>query len=221
MIPALAIRGYGHGSGVWNPESTRFLVNIPKNASSFLLSWANRHGWLTGYALEFDTVEEVLIVLRDPVERWISGLCQYIRGFILNVHGPNGPVFPGQPITKNDYAMTADDFITQYTDVTERLIFDVISRFDDHTWPQWEILQGLPHCQHTWFYLDHNFEDRFSQYMGWPILNDLDYNRGNEHPDIDKLQHFFNQRLTARPELQNRVKEHYAKDYELISKVIQ
>jgi hypothetical protein len=224
------IRNYIPGSGLiklrrgikQGVNDDRFLVNVPKNASSYLYSWTTYHEWQVAKAEDMFQTKELVAVLRNPLDRWISGFSQYITSYILNVYGPNGPLYPGidEP-TEHDNAWSGDDFVSMYNPLVERLIFDVISRFDDHTWPQWEILQGLPQCQHTWFYLDHNFEDRFSQYMGWPILNNLDYNRGTDNPDVDKLQYFFNQRLRARPELKNRVKEHYAKDYELIRKVIQ
>jgi len=185
-----------------------------------VLSWANANGWIAGNCWEFGSVKEVLVILRDPVDRWISGIAQYINGFILNVHGPNGPIFPGEPITELDYAMDAEQFIQQYTDVTERLIFDVISRFDDHVWPQWEILQGFPNCEKKWFFLDDNLVDNLSSYLGWPVINGLDRNQGSTNINNKKLQDFFRQRLQIRPELAQRIRRHYQKDYELIARVI-
>lgn len=220
MRAVLESRGFGYGSGVWSPDSTQFLANIPKNASSFLLSWANHHGWYAGYVDDFDTLDEIIVVLRDPLDRWISGISQYINSFILSTHGPNGPVFPGETITEFDYAMDAGEFIKQYTDVSERLIFDVISRFDDHVWPQWEIIDGFPSCKTTWFYLEPEFDDKIGNYLQWTQIKGLDRNSGTSTANTNQLQNFFQQKLKARPELAERVKKHYAKDYELISRVI-
>jgi len=220
VIPALEPRGFGHGSGIWNPDSTKFFVNIPKNASSFVLFWGNSHGWIAGNCWEFKTLNEMLVILRDPMDRWISGIAQYINGFILSVHGPNGPIFPDDPITGLDYVMNAEQFIAQYTDVTERVIFDVISRFDDHVWPQWEILDGLPDCKKKWFLMDDHLESNLSSYLGWSIRDGLDRNQGSANNNCRILQDFFRQRLKKRPELAERIIKHYRKDYELVAKVI-
>ena len=220
MISALEIRGYGHGSGIWNPESTKFLVNIPKNASSFLLIWANRHGWLAGKSSEFDSVEEVLIVLRDPIDRWISGISQYIVTYIQSVCGPNGPVFDGTTATKQDYFLSSDQFVEQYTDLTERILFDAASRFDDHVWPQSELIDGLlPNVSRTYFYLDQNLNRNIADYLGFNNHDDLDRNQGSDNPEQKKIQEFFRNRLLKRPELRQRLMRHYQNDYDLIGSV--
>lgn len=217
MIPALEYRGYGHGSGIISPDHLQFIVNVPKNASSFVVDWGSRNGWRAALIEHCPRIQETVIILRDPVERWISGIAQYLRGFILSVHGPNGPIFPGEKVTEIDYPMGVDTFVAQYTDVVERLIFDVISRFDDHVWPQCEIIEGLPECRRTWFYMDNNLEQRLSRYLGWPLVDGLDRNRGDNDLNNRGLQEFFKQRLQQRPELEQRLRQHYKKDYELIA----
>ena len=158
------------------------------------------------------------MILRDPIERWISGIAQYINSYILSVHGPNGPIFPGELCTKYDYGMDARTFIDQYTDVTERLFFDVISRFDDHVWPQHEIIKDiLPEVPHKYFMLDHEFDQKIQQYLGWTPATGLDRNQGSANDDNALLQNFFRERLTQRPELQERLRRHYSDDYLLLS----
>ena len=46
----LANKGYTHGSGLTNPDRTKFIVNIPKNASSFLLNWSQENRWTVAHA---------------------------------------------------------------------------------------------------------------------------------------------------------------------------
>jgi len=53
-------------------------------------------------------------------------------------------------------------------------------------------------------------------YLGFEKFDDLDRNRGTDHPTIKELQEFFRLRLNIRPKLAERVKSHYYKDYEYI-----
>lgn len=219
MIPALCNRGFGYGSGIVDPDNEIFIVNIPKNASSYVLSWAQCHGWRATLAEHAGTVKEMVVLLRDPVQRWISGMAQYVNTYILSVRGPNGPVFPDEAITKHDYTMDADMFIKQYTDLTERLIFDNASRLDDHVWPQREIVQDLlPGVTRRYFRVDHELNSKLAQHLGWRMIDNLDHNAGHNNPNIKMLQEFFQQRLRDRPELQTRLVRHYAHDYDLLSR---
>lgn len=220
MISALAHRGFGYGSGVLDPGGRVFIVNMPKNASSYVLDWAQRQGWSAALADHATDVREMIVLLRDPVSRWIAGIAQYINTYILSVHGPNGPVYPGETVTEHDYFMTAQQFVQQYTDATERLIFDVISRFDDHVWPQCELVQDLlPGVRRRYFLVDQDLTDRLAQYLGWPIYVDLDRNSGDCNSNIKVLQDFFRFRLHTRGELLERLRRHYHKDYALLDMV--
>jgi hypothetical protein len=221
MIPALSNRGFGHGSGVLSPDGSRFILNIPKNASSFVLDWARRHDWKAALAQDVTAAQEMIVLLRDPVERWISGIAQYVNTYILSVHGPNGPVFPGEQITDLDYAMGPMEFIEQYTDVTERLIFDNAARFDDHVWPQSEIAQDvLPGVPRRYFRVDHDLERSISQYLGWRPMPGLDRNAGHAVPHMELLQNFFRTRLEMRPELVGRLRRQYQQDIDLMLEVL-
>jgi hypothetical protein len=221
MIPALANRGFGHGSGIISPDHRIFIVNIPKNASSYLFDWGNHYGWRAALAQDFNGVQEVFIFLRDPMDRWVSGMAQYVKTYILSVYGPNGPVFPGEIITEKDYAMDAQSFITQYNDVVERLIIDNASRFDDHVWPQCEIIDGvLPGVNRRYFRVGQDIENNLARSLGWKPVKNLDRNSGDSDPDTQILQEFFRQRLTTRPEIATRIRKHYAQDFELIAQVL-
>jgi len=220
MIPALVSRGFGWGSGVVDPSHQRFLVNIPKNASSYMLNWAVEHRWRAALAENHPNVSEMIVILRDPVDRWISGISQYISTYIQSVHGPNGPVFDTREITRHDYFLSADQFIQQYTDLTERLFMDAASRFDDHVWPQSELINGiLPGARRVYFYLDQDLDKHIAQYLDFREITGLDRNQGSNNPDQRKIQDFFRDRLRTRPELVQRLERHYQSDYDLIKSV--
>lgn len=219
----LARRGYGYGSGMLSPDCRQFIVSIPKNASSLLVDWSTRNGWsaaIVGDNCSWDKCQEFIIVLRDPLQRWISGIAQYINTYILSVVGPNGPIFPGDTVTDFDREMSADDFINNYNQNTERLLFDVIFQFDDHVWPQVDFFQNLmPEIPRTYFYMDEKFTDRIAHHLNIELESDLDRNSSQDNANMKKLQEFFINRLSVRPELKDRIIKAYSRDYQLINTI--
>lgn len=220
MIPALEHRGFGYGSGLLSPDCTQFIINIPKNASSYMVDWAVKHKWSSatvGDACSWDKVSEMIVILRDPTQRWISGICQYLNTYILSVSGPNGPIFPGDPVTKHDWTMDADQFLDFYNQTTERLIFDVINRFDDHVWPQYEFFENLlPEVPRKYFFMDTSFDHKIAEYLNFEPFSHLDRNSSMSNVNMQKLNAFFVAKLQDRPELKKRVALAYARDYEII-----
>jgi hypothetical protein len=223
MIPQLVDRGFGYGSGTLSPELSQFIVNIPKNASSYMLDWARRHQWMTTVADDHsDTITEMIVILRDPLDRWVSGIVQYLNTYILSPQGPNGPVFPDEPYSPHNWPMDAVQWIDAYNQTTERLIFDVVNRFDDHVWPQHEFFEDLlPAVKRKYFLLDRNFDTAIADYLGFAPYSDLDSNSASSNANMRLLQKFFVDRLQQRPDLAQRVIKAYAKDYELIARTKQ
>lgn len=220
MIQQLSKRGYGYGSGFLNPDHSQFIVSIPKNASSYLLDWCNHHGWssaMLGDSCNWNNVKEIIIVLRDPLSRWVSGIGQYITSYVLNVTGAySWDTGPGP----DDQFMSSDEFIANYNPVVERLLFDNLERHDDHVWPQIEFFENLlPKVQRKYFYIDQTFNSKFGEYLNFEHIDGLDSNRGNTNPHTEKVQQYIKHRLNIRPELQQRVIDAYARDYKLIQEV--
>ena len=217
MIEQLASRGYGYGSGILSPDHNQFLVNIPKNASSYMLDWANRHGWTSAVVVQNNSIKEMIVCVRNPVQRWISGVGQYLTSYVLNVTGAySWETGPGP----DDQQISADDFVANYNQVVERLLFDNLSRLDDHVWPQIEFFENLlPTVPRKFFYIDQDFDQCIGEYLGFSPADNLDRNRADTNPNTHKIQTFIRHRLNIRPELEQRVRKAYARDYELIKKV--
>jgi len=217
VIEQLASRGYGYGSGILSPDHDRFLVNIPKNASSYMLDWANRHGWTSAVVVQSNDIKEIIVCVRDPVQRWISGVGQYLTSYVLNVTGVySWETGPGP----DDQQISGDDFVANYNQVIERLLFDNLARLDDHVWPQIEFFENLlPTVPRKFFYIDQDFDQRIGEYLGFLPVHNLDRNRADSNLDTHKIQTFIRHRLNIRPELEQRVRKAYARDYELIKQV--
>ena len=218
-------RGFGYGYGHLSPGNTKFLVSIPKNASSFLSEATVQNGW-TGAIVSNNSneynVQEMIVVLRDPLERWISGFAQYLQTYILYPFGPNTPKLENEQPTAFDYDMTVLQLQEQYTQFTERLIFDVINRFDDHVWPQCDMFKNLlPRVPRKYFYIDNNFNEKISQYLDLDLNNVSNLNNSENNQVLKDIQKFFRERLTVRPELARRICNSYAEDYKLIEQIRQ
>ena len=63
-----------------SPDLTNIWINIPKNASSFIQKVLTDNGWKEPpkYLVQnlLDSSIEKTIILRDPVQRWISGFSE-------------------------------------------------------------------------------------------------------------------------------------------------
>lgn len=143
-----------------NPDRCLIYVNIPKNASS----WTKHHmpGALFNYltktfytdpGLSFSQIPRwpsgplavsYLVILRDPIDRWITGLAQYLNGWA-----------PDHPLHINN--------------IDWNMVFDKVV-FDSHTQPQCDFIQGIDHDHTFWLRCDQtlatNFAKVFEQFTG-------------------------------------------------------
>jgi hypothetical protein len=223
----LACRGYGYGSGFINADHDMFFLNIPKNASSYLATVLPQCGWTSAQwypeedprhqDISWHQVQHLVVALRHPWRRWISGVAQYIHTYILNPRGYNNPlpIDFGPGLTGD--VMWAQEFIDSYSPIVERLIFDNLSRLDDHVWPQNEFFQNLLiTTPRRYLFIDYKF-DRQLEELGVKPDPAADRNRGSANPEIQILQEFFERRLMMCPELSLRVFSAYQIDYQIIN----
>jgi hypothetical protein len=198
----LVRRGYLSGGGLLSPEGV-FYLNIPKNASTYLSNILLSNGW-QHHTLGDSShlVRQSIVVLREPVERWISGFATYCSSWVL---GPN---------------YGSDHFVEDYNDLTERLIFDNLV-FDDHTTPQSRFVDQLPILMHTtYFELNRDTVSNISQYLNCNLnVSVVDANVSEDHYDQKQISKFIRSRLTNRPDLIERINEQYANDFNLIDSV--
>lgn len=146
-VPGLSWLHYEHQQDI-----SYVYINIPKNASSWMKEnfGGYRYDW---YKNEFTqsvdssiTFKKALnapkhhvVILRDPIERWISGFAQAFWG--RNTDGP-------------DYYRN-----THPTTWFEKICYDI------HTKPQIEFLVDLDYESTTWFDCDANLTDNVKSWM--------------------------------------------------------
>ena len=188
-------KGHRYGECMSHQDSKYMYVYIPKNASSWTKPNLKDFEW-EFYNYHTDKLDKhALVVLRDPVERWVSGIAEY-------------------------FTLYHPDFSTWTTDVFD-LVFDRIC-FDDHTQQQVKFLHGLDTDKCTFFNFT-NYRENFgcwiAEHFGKNKYDRYEYQHVSElSPDRKKIKEIFNQQLQNSKYLEQ-VKNYYTNDYELINQV--
>jgi hypothetical protein len=116
-------------------------VNIPKNASSWMKEKFNRRE----YNYINDPIDATfIVVLRDPVSRWISGAAQAFVGC-----SPQSPYF--------------------FLNIGFNAIFDHVV-IDEHTAPQTMFLDEINHDRTVWFNCDPNLIKNWKSWSSKKIV---------------------------------------------------
>ena len=196
-------------------------INIPKNASSwmkenfggYLYDWHNnqfRADVTSAITMRkgLQAIKRYVVILRDPVDRWVTGFAQSFWGW--DVNDPN-----------------------YYRNLSPDQWIDLIPR-DDHTRPQTEYIQGLDTTATTWFDCDQQLTDHATQWIQArfdqpvrPLDQDPDngYNvssRGRPWPTTGVTQQMIIDHVraaTAHARYQDRLRDIYQQDYDLRARV--
>jgi len=167
-------------------------VPIPKNASSYVTSKLLTLGWqennFSDNATAFEN-SKFLVILRDPIDRWLSGINQY---FLLY---------------HKDLKQLSEDAL------------DLISTkivFDDHTEKQIYYCNNLNLDQTVFFKFGPNLNASLTDFLSKYYCNTVfDYTTKNSY--VTTIQHQFRKRLDTG--MQDKLYRFYWQDYELINKV--
>lgn len=191
-------------------------VHIPKNASCWVkyhLDSAKAVGY-NYYHQGFDAEKNLaLVILRDPVERWISAMGQILVG--------NEP----------DWHMHIDNL--DWNQITNEIIRN------NHTQPQHEFFANIPHDRIVWFRCDDALKDHFNSFLrkynfnikflseendvhnffnvtkkvAEQVINN--YKTPRQQEIVDKIVFKLNQH----PEYRERIKNLYQQDYKFFNSV--
>lgn len=185
MIDKWAHVGHKLGECWTNPTTT--YVHIPKNISSCIKGCLASNKWQHSDVLVNN--EQFLIVLRDPIDRWCSGIAE----FQVNSHQLDldvDKVFA--QITFDDHTEQQVYFL-QNIDLN-KVTFIMVNNNFNTIFNKWLNERGYPSVDDT---------PRFNQSSGIKL----------------ELKQKYQQLVDSNPDYMLQLKKHFAADYELINKV--
>ena len=190
---------------MYNADLEHCYITIPKNASSFLREHFEVNNWQHFHLDMKMHVRTNIIILRDPIDRWITGISQHIT---TNILGEN---------------FGSTHFLEHANELVERLIFDQIV-FDDHTEQQSWFLEPFDLDNSVFFKFDHllahNLDSYFSKYnVSYDLKNKPFVNASKNSFDNSNLVTYFKELIYNNKKYYNSVQSYYAKDYNLINSV--
>lgn len=181
-----------------SPNKKIFYLNIPKNASTFTTNVLKENNWMF-WNVTNATDSTAIILLRDPIERWVSGFATYACSYLLG-HGYG-----------------SDHFVKDYNSLSERLIFDNIV-FDDHTTPQVKFINEIPHSikrEYVWINKDLINSIGAIANCTLEISDNIDDNSKETNYDTNQISNFIRSKLNEN--LKKKIRDVYADDYQLIN----
>ena len=191
-------RGHVFGECWTTPTSEYMYVNIPKNATSWTKPNLQDWGWECYNYHTDHLAKKPMIVLRDPVDRWLSGIGEYM------------------------YLYHRDINVNEFNSAFFDLVFDKIA-FDDHTERQVYFLEGLNIDQAVFFKFGPEYRQQFSEFLsglGMPNkYNRYEYQHVSDNsPERKLFKKIFTDQI-QRSKYLDQIKQYFKPDYELIEKV--
>lgn len=187
-------------------------IPIGKVASTFMSEFLAQLKWInTAYNYndvdKHRTPKKYMVILRDPVERWCSGIVEYLVNHRSFIEG------------RDNHGWTLQD--------REMLDFIFgVAKFDRHTCSQVDYLHGLDTNDCVFFKLDNNFEDTMKRFaekelhspINDVIIRDFAYNT-SERETHKKLRNTIDFQIKNNPRYMKRIKDHFADDLVLFNQV--
>ena len=195
-------RGYITGTCMYHSELKKCYINIPKNASSFVRETFKDNNWKHMHLGMNMDIENYIVILRDPIDRWISGISQHVTSNILG----------------ENYGST--HFLEHNNELVNRIIFDQIV-FDDHTEQQSWFLEPFNLERAVFFYCDENLRVNLDSYFDYKFdLSNKPYvNTSVSQFDNFNLVEHFKTLVYNNKTYYNRIKSYFLRDYDLINSV--
>lgn len=205
-------------------------VPIPKNAGFWVseilkeLHWEEANVFTKDYNI---TQDYNIVVLRDPIERWCSGITSYLRKYHWMFSQNIFKLTELRDLSEEEFA----DFVDESPII--QLLFDKVS-FNLSTEKQIYFLHNLDRDKTVYFYMDENFSYNFGKFFKEElnIENDfqiyppenvtLDNNLDGDNETVTPgsvLCKNFHKVIEKDPYYKNQLKKYYQSDYDFIASV--
>ena len=195
------VKGHVLGECMSHPDTDLMYVYIPKNASSWTKPNLQDWNWeMYNYHTDLQIKnKKAIIVLRDPLERWVSGIAEYL------------------------YLHQYDLNTWELSSHMINLIFDRIV-FDDHTDRQINFLHGLERSNCVFFNCDENYRKNFSDFLNANNMPNEYYKYDLQHvsahsPIRNDFKNLFQQQIKKHSKYREAVEWYFHEDYKLINSV--
>ena len=205
--------GFSIGGGMLSPDKSYVMINIPKNASSYVGTWLKENGWsFIDYTHHNDLISRVKtvgVILRDPINRFCTGFTQYLKSNIIH---------PQWNINAQEF--TIED-IKKMWPAIERIMADVAILFDDHTMPQYYFYESfLPNVNREYFYCNQYLDQTLQKHFNLAVptakaeqdANITAVKSGNINRQILQLV----KHSVGKPEIKARLMQILQRDYQKI-----
>jgi hypothetical protein len=184
-------------------------VNIPKNASSWISLQFNQGINCDAENINYYNIVDLtqcqfIVILRDPLDRWISGMTQMIY---------TEPETDLDSIANN---MNINSFDWE-------LVMEKIEH-DNHTQKQVDFIYGIPQDQIVWLKFDDQLKENFINLMllyGCNVeikksdKDNITLENSVKHSVIKKIT----DKLNQHPEYSQKIIDYYHEDYDLFNTV--
>ena len=186
-------KGHVFGECMSKSDTDLMYINIPKNASSWVKLVLGQQGW-EFYNYHTDNLnKQPVVVLRDPVDRWLSGIAEYMYLYHRNIDTVDLP--------------------KSFFD----LVFGQVA-FDDHTERQILFLQNIDLDSCIFFKFDQNFKTDFLNFLN--THTDIkEQHITKNSPERLKFYNIFRQQLDANSKYKQQIEAYFEKDHSLINSV--
>jgi hypothetical protein len=171
-------------------------VNIPKNASSWTKQQLEAVDFTQkNYHTDYIGNRPAVVVLRDPVDRWVSGIAEYFTRYYHR----------NSPADLNSFTID--------------IIFKHIT-FDPHTEKQLYFVQNLDNIVYFWF--GDSYRQSFGKFLteqGIPNTaaeSDRSWWSGHNPDKRAEWTKFFQQQIENNSKYLDQIQQHFRQDYELI-----
>jgi len=190
--------GHNYGQGSFCKDRKIFAIDIPKNASSAGKHFYNKNNFVEANFTDKDVnPEKFIVIMRDPVQRWVSGVTEYLAGEYGNLKFTN-----------------VSDYINNKLLI--ELIFDQLV-FDAHTFPQIAFLEDLKMEKIDFYYHDNDVYNKIAYYNQFDTHIKKSNGKSNS---TDKL-YVYNRILEELqdPDKLKKVQRMYYCDYKLFDEI--